>query len=125
MSKKIDRRNFSKLILSAAGGVLAGATIGCQSNGENGETEAGAPLPLHACKGLNECAGKGGCKTEASECRGLNECAGKGGCATVPHHSCAGKNSCEGLGGCTSGDKGCKAKNTCEGKGGCAVPIQH
>ncbi len=32
------------------------------------------------CKGMNECKGKGGCKTDANECKGMNECKGKGGC---------------------------------------------
>lgn len=32
------------------------------------------------CKGMNECAGKGGCKTETNACAGKNECKGKGGC---------------------------------------------
>lgn len=32
------------------------------------------------CKGINECKGKGGCKTAANECKGMNECKGKGGC---------------------------------------------
>jgi hypothetical protein len=32
------------------------------------------------CKGLNECKGKGGCKTDNNDCAGKNECKGKGGC---------------------------------------------
>lgn len=36
----------------------------------------------HACKGLNSCKGKGGCKTERNACKGQNECKGLGGCAT-------------------------------------------
>jgi hypothetical protein len=32
------------------------------------------------CMGMNDCKGKGGCKTAANECRGLNECKGQGGC---------------------------------------------
>jgi hypothetical protein len=32
------------------------------------------------CKGLNECKGKGNCKTDHNDCKGLNECKGKGGC---------------------------------------------
>ncbi len=30
--------------------------------------------------GMNECKGKGGCKTAANDCRGLNECKHQGGC---------------------------------------------
>jgi hypothetical protein len=29
---------------------------------------------------MNECKGKGGCKTDVNECAGKNECKGKGGC---------------------------------------------
>jgi hypothetical protein len=36
----------------------------------------------HACKGMNSCKGKGGCKTADNECKGKNSCKGKGGCAT-------------------------------------------
>src|SRR5436190_8446131 len=36
----------------------------------------------HACKGMNSCKGKGGCKTGDNGCKGKNSCKGKGGCAT-------------------------------------------
>ena len=36
----------------------------------------------HACKGMNSCKGKGGCKTADNDCKGKNSCKGKGGCAT-------------------------------------------
>jgi hypothetical protein len=36
----------------------------------------------HACKGLNSCKGKGGCKSSDNGCKGKNSCKGKGGCAT-------------------------------------------
>ncbi|NUO48622.1 MAG: hypothetical protein HOV80_07170, partial [Polyangiaceae bacterium] len=32
------------------------------------------------CKGMNECKGKGMCKTDNNDCKGLNECKAKGGC---------------------------------------------
>lgn len=32
------------------------------------------------CKGMNDCKGKGNCKTDVNDCRGLNECKGQGGC---------------------------------------------
>ena len=32
------------------------------------------------CKAMNECAGKGGCKTDTNTCAGKNTCKGKGGC---------------------------------------------
>jgi hypothetical protein len=34
------------------------------------------------CKGMNECAGKGGCKTDTNMCAGQNQCRAKGGCKT-------------------------------------------
>ena len=37
----------------------------------------------HACKGMNSCKGKGGCKTGDNGCKGKNSCKGKGGCATT------------------------------------------
>jgi hypothetical protein len=37
----------------------------------------------HACKGQNDCKGRGGCKTELNTCKGQNECKGRGGCKTI------------------------------------------
>jgi hypothetical protein len=39
-----------------------------------------APKRGSCCKGMNECKGKGMCKTDDNDCKGLNECKGKGGC---------------------------------------------
>ena len=36
----------------------------------------------HGCKGMNACAGQGGCKTGDNGCKGKNSCKGHGGCAT-------------------------------------------
>ena len=36
----------------------------------------------NACKGQNDCKGKGGCKTGDNGCKGKNSCKGKGGCKT-------------------------------------------
>jgi len=38
--------------------------------------------PKHACKGMNECKGQGGCKTADHACKAMNSCKGQGGCAT-------------------------------------------
>ena len=43
------------------------------------ETNVGQTAP-NCCKGMNECKGKGGCKTEVNECAGKNDCKGTGGC---------------------------------------------
>jgi hypothetical protein len=46
---------------------------------------AGAPAVVHAkgggkvnCMGVNDCKGKGGCKSATNDCKGKNECKGKG-----------------------------------------------
>lgn len=91
--------NFSKSIASAASaGLMVGALAACGGSTPPPEVpEAEAPAidaeapadaaPADAaadgkecCKGLNECQGKGGCKTDANACGGKNECKGKGGC---------------------------------------------
>jgi hypothetical protein len=46
------------------------------------QTMADAEKGKHACKGLNECKGQGGCKTGDNGCKTKNSCKGKGGCAT-------------------------------------------
>ena len=35
------------------------------------------------CKGMNECKGKGMCKTDRNDCKGMNQCKGQGGCKPV------------------------------------------
>ncbi len=57
------------------------ATDAMRANMEAGEQEAA--VPAHACKGMDQCSGQGGCGVEGqNECRGLNPCAAKGGCST-------------------------------------------
>ncbi len=114
-------------ILSAAvTGLFLGGTYGCSGEGETAAPAAAAEMDLakHACKGMNECKGQGGCTTASNDCAGKNECKGLGGCATVAHHDCAGKNECAGLGGCKTATNECAGKNECTGKGGCAVPVK-
>ena len=119
---EIKRREFSKMLGAAVGGVFAGIATGCGSSDKN-VSEAG--IAANACKGMNTCKGQGGCKTDKNACKGQNECKGQGGCATAAHHDCSGKNACKGQGGCATGDNGCAGKNSCESKGGCAVPVKH
>jgi hypothetical protein len=60
-----------------AANVSNGAGVSLQQMGDkNTDTDK------HACKGLNSCKGKGGCKTSDNGCKGKNSCKGKGGCAT-------------------------------------------
>ena len=77
-----------------AGAALAGLMSGSfavtahavQSNAKAGVSLMGDKekdaTDKHACKGMNSCRGKGGCKTDANSCAGKNSCKGKGGCAT-------------------------------------------
>ncbi len=111
----------SSIIAAAVTGLLMGSTTGCQSSAQPQVAEMG--LEKHACKGMNDCSGKGGCKAGDNDCAGKNTCKGNGGCATVAHHNCGGKNDCKGMGGCKSGNNSCVAKNDCKGKGGCKVPV--
>ncbi len=90
----------SSLVLTAAftgllGGTVArAATVANSGNSAAGLTSASSAIsPIagqaaadkvekHACKGLNSCKGKGGCKSSDNGCKGKNSCKGKGGCAT-------------------------------------------
>ena len=91
---------LGKSILAAAStGLLLGAVAACGGSAPPVEApaadapaapEAAAPaaaadMPAAAegkacCKAMNECNGKGGCKTDTNDCAGKNQCRGKGGC---------------------------------------------
>lgn len=120
--KKVDRREFTKLLAAAAGGLGVGAVMaGCSSGGKS---DSSMPMAKHACKGMNSCKGQGGCQSGDAGCAGKNSCKGKGGCATTEKHACKGMNACKGQGGCSTGKNGCAGKNACKGQGGCEVPIR-
>jgi hypothetical protein len=90
----------SSLVLTAALAGLLGGTVARaatvvgagRSSAELTSTSSGispdagqaanGPVEKHACKGLNSCKGKGGCKSSDNGCKGKNSCKGKGGCAT-------------------------------------------
>jgi hypothetical protein len=116
-SSNLDRRRFQQLVASAFGGLMVGSTVGCsgdkQAGSGSGSTAAAAQTDKHACRGLNECKGKG--------VDGKNACAGQGTCANVAHHACGTLNDCRNLGGCGK----LAGANECKGKGGCAVPLTH
>ncbi len=114
----MNRRDFNKMMLAAASGLVAGAAVPAFADHHEGKAEGGGK---HDCKGQNACKGKGGCKTDANECKGHNACKGKGGCKTKEGHTCGGKNECKGKGGCKTADHACKGQNECKGKGGCAT----
>ncbi|MET0246194.1 MAG: hypothetical protein ABW182_05535 [Sphingomonas sp.] len=94
------------------------STIGPQPQG----------MPLHACMGLNACAGSdrfgiagppGG--------TGPNACAGQGYCSTGTDHTCHVQNDCKGQGGCglygTGEEMNLPGANDCRSQGSCATPI--
>lgn len=114
----------SALVSAAVAGLLLG-TVSTSLTSCKSASTAEAAMDKHACKSLNTCQGKGGCKSGDAGCAGKNSCKGKGGCATAAPHSCKGSNACKGQGGCKSGDAGCAGRNSCKGKGGCAVPVKH
>jgi hypothetical protein len=92
----------NSLLVAAVGGILLGAT-GCgggsQPEPATEATPAATPAPVvpgaapadpaaapaatgekMSCKGLNDCKGKGGCKSDKHDCKGKNDCKGQGGC---------------------------------------------
>lgn len=75
--------------------------------------EAPYALELHACQGLNACAGHG--------FGGSGTMPGDGDCATALEHTCGGTNECRGQGGC--GYRTVPNENACKGQGGCGAPI--
>ena len=126
-SHKESRRSFGKKVVSAAVFGLFAGVMPSQARAEKkgrAEDTGDEKGDKHACKGLNECKGKGGCKSGDAGCKGKNSCKGKGGCFTTEKHTCKGLNNCKGEGGCKSGDNGCAGKNSCKGKGGCDVPLK-
>ncbi len=80
-------------------------------------------LSLHACQGLNTCAGLG--------LDNSGTMAGNGDCATAWVHTCAGSNLCAGQGGCgfARSDQDSKNfavspnENSCKNLGNCGAPI--
>lgn len=111
----LGRRNFSRLALVAAGGLVAGSRSASAGDNKDSAKLGVDPALLIAapntCKGLNTCKGEG---------KGQHDCAGMGSCAAVPKHDCAGENECKGTGGCG----GYPGQNTCKGKGECGVPLK-
>ncbi|PHR99738.1 MAG: hypothetical protein COA78_24570 [Blastopirellula sp.] len=133
--KDFNRRDFNRLTAAALGGLMTGTAIGCGGGDDPGTNGNGTPDPVeappfdptaggdgtstdvamagnHACRGLNECKGKG--------VGGENDCAGAGACATTKAHACHAENDCKLQGGCGS----TPGANECKGKGECAVPIK-
>jgi len=69
---------------AAVAGLLTGALV---TKSEAAATDPGTVLhkaatKANACKGQNDCKGKGGCDSGDNGCKGKNSCKGKGGCKT-------------------------------------------
>ncbi|WP_299690741.1 hypothetical protein [uncultured Tateyamaria sp.] len=88
------------------------------------------PVPgeeLHACMGLNKCAGQDKYGMDGAPGFDANACAGQGYCATTAMHSCHTNNDCANQGGC--GLYGAESElrnpglNACRSMGSCATPI--
>ena len=84
-------------------------------------------MPLHACMGLNACAGSDRFGTSGPPNGKPNACAGQGYCSTTPDHSCHVQNQCVNQGGCglygTGEEMDNPGSNDCRSLGSCATPI--
>lgn len=84
-------------------------------------------MPLHACMGLNSCAGSDRFGLLGAPGREPNACAGQGYCATGTDHTCHVQNDCKGQGGCglygTGEEMMNPGANACRSQGSCATPI--
>lgn len=88
------------------------------------------PVPgedLHACMGLNKCAGQDRYGMDGAPGFEPNACAGQGFCATTQMHSCHTNNNCANQGGCglygTEHELRSPGQNDCRSMGSCATPI--
>lgn len=73
-------------ILSALGGCAHDEAPAQTPSATAGAMPAGSAAGMagkHACKGMNDCKGQGGCKNDKHACKGQNDCKGQGGCKTM------------------------------------------
>jgi hypothetical protein len=84
-------------------------------------------MPLHACMGLNACAGSDRFGKFGPPGGQPNACAGQGYCSTTADHSCHVQNHCANQGGCglygTAEEMDNPGSNACRSLGSCATPI--
>ncbi len=90
-----------------------------------GEQSEGAEL--HACMGLNSCAGQDRFGITGPKGGSPNACAGQGFCSTAVDHTCHVQNNCKSQGGCglygTASEMDRPGQNACQSLGSCATPI--
>jgi hypothetical protein len=86
-----------------------------------------AGMPLHACMGLNSCAGSDRFGAKGPPGGAPNSCAGQGYCSTAADHTCHVQNQCRNQGGCglygTGEEMDNPGNNDCASLGSCATPI--
>lgn len=84
-------------------------------------------MPLHACMGLNSCAGSDRFGAAGPPGGAPNQCAGQGYCSTAVDHTCHVQNHCRNQGGCglygTGHEMDNPGHNDCKSLGSCATPI--
>jgi hypothetical protein len=84
-------------------------------------------MPLHACMGLNSCAGCDRFGPAGPPGGQPNACAGQGYCSNAVDHTCHVQNACQGQGGCglygTGEEMNNPGANACQSLGSCATPI--
>jgi hypothetical protein len=89
--RKVNMTRKTMIAGAAIAGLMSGS-FAVTAHAVQTSSKAGVSLKMgdkdkdagdkHACKGINSCKGKGGCKTADNACKGKNSCKGKGGCAT-------------------------------------------
>jgi hypothetical protein len=87
MAKTVALTAVSGLFVGLAGCGGSGAAPADAPAGGDSAAPAGSAAPAAAeagakqcCKGHNDCAKKGNCKTDKNACKGQNDCKNKGGC---------------------------------------------
>lgn len=72
--------------------------VGACGSKSSSSTENTTPAPAAAeatakvhCQGINECGGKGACKTATNECAGKNSCKGQGWVEAASAEECTSK----------------------------------
>jgi hypothetical protein len=61
-----------------SGASLAACNKDKSSDSSPGTKASGEQTAMVHCEGVNECKGKGGCKSAKNECKGKNGCQGQG-----------------------------------------------
>jgi hypothetical protein len=63
--------------MTMKGALVAGAVAGMFAAATPAVVKAAPDAKVH-CMGVNDCKGKGACKSATTSCKGMNDCKGKG-----------------------------------------------